>query len=49
MIHILITDDQTLMRDAPQTIISLEEDMKVVGMAKDGEQALELVGSLRPT
>lgn len=48
MIHILITDDQTLMRDALQTIISLEEDMKVVGMAKDGEQALELVRSLQP-
>jgi DNA-binding NarL/FixJ family response regulator len=49
MIHIMIADDQTLMRDALQTIVSLEKDMLVVGLAKDGIQALELVRELRPT
>lgn len=35
-ITIVIADDQTLMRDGLQTILSLEEDMNVVGTADNG-------------
>ncbi|WP_312029572.1 response regulator transcription factor [Paenibacillus sedimenti] len=48
MISVLIADDQTLMRDGLQTILSLQEDMHVVGMAKDGSEALLLVETLSP-
>ncbi len=47
-ITIVIADDQTLMRDGLQTILSLEEDMNVVGTAENGLQAYEAVGRLRP-
>ncbi|MBD0382527.1 response regulator transcription factor [Paenibacillus sp. WST5] len=36
------------MRDGLQTILSLQEDMHVVGMAKDGSEALLLVETLSP-
>lgn len=48
VITILIADDQTLMRDGLHTIISLQEDMQVVGMAKDGEETLQMAESLAP-
>ncbi|UUZ82867.1 response regulator transcription factor [Paenibacillus sp. P26] len=47
-IKIVIADDQTLMRDGLQTILSLEDDMEVVGTAENGLEACELVGRLRP-
>jgi DNA-binding NarL/FixJ family response regulator len=48
MIHIVIADDQTLMRDGLHTILSLEADMEVIGLAENGLQAYELVEQLRP-
>lgn len=48
MISVVIADDQTLMRDGLQTILSLQEDIHVVGMAKDGAEALQLVKTLSP-
>lgn len=48
MMRILIADDQALIRDGLQTIIELQEDMKVVGIAKDGQQACELTEKLKP-
>lgn len=47
-ISIMIADDQTLMSIGLQTIINLEEDMEVVGVATNGLQAFEMVGELRP-
>lgn len=47
-IRIVIADDQILMRDGLQTIISLEKDMEVVAVASNGEQAVELVRDTRP-
>ncbi|GMX65784.1 response regulator transcription factor [Paenibacillus elgii] len=47
-ITIIIADDQTLMRDGLHTILSLEEDMEVVGVAENGVQALELTERLKP-
>jgi DNA-binding NarL/FixJ family response regulator len=47
-LRIIIVDDQTLLRDALQTIINMEEDMEVVGTADTGERAVELISSLAP-
>ncbi len=40
-IKVLIVDDQTLMRDGLKTIIDLEDNMQVVGTAKNGQEAIE--------
>lgn len=48
MISIIIADDQALIRDGLQTIIELQEDMEVVGVAEDGQQACELTEKLKP-
>ncbi|MCZ8523985.1 MULTISPECIES: response regulator transcription factor [Paenibacillus] len=45
---IVLADDQTLMRDGLHTILTLEDDLEVVGTAENGQQALELVEQLRP-
>jgi DNA-binding NarL/FixJ family response regulator len=49
MIRILIADDQALFREALRTLISLQPDLEVVGEAANGEEALTLAQSLRPT
>lgn len=48
VIRILIADDQTLMRDGLQTILSLEDDMEVVGTVENGQLAYEAVVELCP-
>jgi DNA-binding NarL/FixJ family response regulator len=48
MIKVLIVDDQTLMRDGLKTILDLEDDIKVVATAKDGEDAIEKVKNEEP-
>lgn len=48
MITIIIADDQTLMRDGLETILSLEDDMTVVSTANNGEQVYNLVKEHRP-
>ncbi|KEO85000.1 response regulator [Tumebacillus flagellatus] len=48
MIRVLVVDDQRLMRDGLKTILSLEEELEVVGAASDGRQAFELAKQLRP-
>lgn len=47
-IKILIVDDQRLMREALKTILNLEEDMEVVALAKDGQEAYELCKDVKP-
>ncbi len=47
-IKILVVDDQTLMRDGLKTILEIEEDFEVVGVADDGRQAYEMTAALRP-
>lgn len=39
MIHVLIADDQTLMRDGLKTILELEPDIIVTGLAANGADA----------
>ncbi|WP_127584415.1 response regulator transcription factor [Paenibacillus koleovorans] len=47
-IRLIIADDQMLTREGLRTILELEEDMEVVGLAKNGLEACELAESLRP-
>lgn len=47
-IRVLIADDQTLMRDGLKTILELEENIDVVALAKDGQEALALCTSTHP-
>ncbi|MGB5057056.1 MAG: response regulator transcription factor [Candidatus Promineifilaceae bacterium] len=48
MIRILIADDHLVVREGLQLILSMEEDMAVVGEAADGETAVRLAGELQP-
>ena len=45
---LLIADDEAMVRGGFRMILELEPDMKVVGEAADGLQALELAGHVRP-
>ncbi|MFM7448297.1 MAG: response regulator [Leptolyngbyaceae cyanobacterium] len=48
MIRLLLVDDQSLVRQGLQAMLSLEEDIEVVGSAENGEIALQLVEQLQP-
>lgn len=47
-IRVVVTDDQTAVREGLALMLSLLDDVEVVGEAADGDQALELVGRERP-
>ncbi len=47
-IRVLITDDHTIVRKGLTELLATERDMKVVGEARDGQEALEKAGSLKP-
>ncbi|MBP1995543.1 response regulator [Paenibacillus eucommiae] len=46
--RLMIADDQFLTREGLKTILDSEEDMDVVGMAKNGMEAYELAAALLP-
>jgi two-component system, NarL family, response regulator DesR len=48
MIRIVIAEDQELMLGTIGSLLNLEEDMEVVGLASNGEEALALVHRLQP-
>lgn len=48
MIRIVIAEDQGMLLGAMKSLLSMEDDMEVVGLAKNGEEAIELVESLNP-
>lgn len=48
MIRIVIAEDQGMMLGALGSLIGMEEDMEVVGMAKNGEEAIRIVQSEKP-
>ncbi|MFE5775260.1 response regulator [Brachybacterium sp. NPDC056505] len=47
-ISILVADDQALVRDGIVTVLSLADDIDVVGEAEDGERAVALAEELAP-
>ena len=47
-ISVLIAEDQRMVLGALGSLLGLEPDLKIVGAAADGDDALRLVGSLRP-
>jgi two-component system response regulator DesR len=48
VIRIVIAEDQGMLLGALGSLLNLEEDMEVVGKAKNGEEALELVKKMQP-
>ena len=48
MIRIVIAEDQGMLLEAIGSLLNLEEDMEVVGKARNGEEALTLVRRLKP-
>ncbi|MGR3763142.1 response regulator [Rossellomorea sp. NS-SX7] len=48
MIRIVIAEDQELLLGAIASLLDLEEDMEVVGLAKNGEEAVWLVNQMNP-
>jgi len=48
MITIVIADDQMLTREGLRTILDLEDDIEVVGLARNGLEAFELTSELHP-
>lgn len=48
MIRIVIAEDQRLLLGALGSLLDLEEDMEVVGKARNGDEALALVKQLNP-
>ena len=47
-ISVLLVDDHSLVRRGFRRMLEDEEDIRVVGEASDGEEALKIAGSLKP-
>ena len=47
-VRVLLVDDQRLFREGLATLLSVHEDLEVVGEAADGREAVERVRALRP-
>lgn len=48
MIRVLICDDQTVVRDGLEAILSTDEEIEIVGVARNGQEALDLAAERRP-
>ena len=47
-IRVLLADDHAVLREGLRSLLSLQEDIDVVGEASDGQAALEMVNRLQP-
>ncbi|MGQ8874737.1 response regulator [Paenibacillus sp. TSA_86.1] len=47
-IRLIIADDQRLLRESLRTVLDLEADLDVVGLAENGQQACELTEQFKP-
>ena len=47
-IKVLLAEDHAIVREGTRELIQHEPDMKVIGEASDGEEAIELAGKLHP-
>ena len=45
---VIICDDQAIIRDGLEIMLSLESDIEVVGLAQDGSEAVELAAARAP-
>ena len=45
---VIICDDQAIVRDGLEMLLRLEKDIEVIAVARDGEEALELVEKEQP-
>jgi DNA-binding NarL/FixJ family response regulator len=48
MIRVVIADDHAVVRHGLQQLLDAEEDIEVVGSASDGDEAHQLLASVRP-
>ncbi len=48
MINILLVDDQTLFREGLATLLSVHDDLRVIGEAVNGREAVDKARDLRP-
>ena len=48
IIHILTVDDHPLLREGIAAILGLQPDMRLIGEAEDGTQAIKIFRELRP-
>ena len=48
-IRVVIADDHALMRDGIKALLSLADDIEVVGEATNGREAIEQCGASNPT
>jgi len=48
VIRVLIADDQRAVREGLAVLVGLTDEIRVVGTAADGREAVELAGELRP-
>src|SRR3712207_5764016 len=46
--RVLIADDHDLVREGLRAVLAGEEDLRVVGEARDGQEALKMCRSLEP-
>ena len=46
--RVLIADDHDLVREGLRAVLAGEEDLRVVGEARDGQEALQMCRSLKP-
>lgn len=46
--RIIICDDQAIVRDGLELLLSLEHDFEVIGLAEDGAAAVEMVAQTNP-
>ncbi len=48
MIRVLICDDQEVVREGLKALLGTASDIEVIGLAQDGDQALELIEQSKP-
>ena len=48
MIRLLVADDSAEFRKSARTMLAFERDIEVVGVARDGQEAVELAQKLQP-
>lgn len=47
-IRVLLVDDQALFREGVETLLSVHQDIQVVGQASNGQEAVEVAATVRP-